>query len=116
MILEESILDEVTGEKFASDALMFRFKNLAGKFYKLETQPNIEFIHKFKEAARFYKFPISHEFNEYFIRFEDASHFLLYDTPFTNNYAEYFKENGSKLSVHERSWDLRPKSNGCGQQ
>lgn len=96
MILEESILDELTGKKFASDALVFRFKNLAGKFYPIETQPNIEFMHKFKEAARFYRFPLTYDFNEYFIRFEDASHFLLYDTPFTTNYLAYFKETGTK--------------------
>ncbi|QQS35430.1 MAG: hypothetical protein IPM56_14430 [Ignavibacteriales bacterium] len=96
MINDNSILDELTGEKFASDALTTRFKNLAGKFCTQDVQSGIEFIHKFKETTRFYRFPLPPQLSEYFIRYEEAPLFFLYETPLTAGYEDFFRNRSDK--------------------
>lgn len=96
MIKEESILDEVTGEKFAAYAFRSRFKSLEGKFYAINHQVSNEFILKLKETTRFYRFPLPADLSELFIRFEESPLFFLYETPLIKNYENYLRRNNDK--------------------
>ena len=101
MTKDESILDEITGEKFASEALITRFKNLAGKFGVTDQNTNTEFIHKFKDTTRFYRFDLPQEFNEYFIRFDELPMYLLFESPLINSYDVYFRNKSEKKYPNE---------------
>lgn len=101
MTKDESILDEITGEKFASDALITRFKNLAGKFGASEQNSNSEFIHKFKDSTRFYRFGLPKDYSEYFIRLDELPVYFLLESPLINNYEVYFRNRSEKKFPNE---------------